>query len=62
MQKLGHENINTTMIYTHILGLEAKEEYYSAVAQSVEEARKLVENGFEFVTDVDSTKLFRKRK
>jgi hypothetical protein len=31
-------------------------------AQTVEEACKLIEVGFEYVTDVDNVKLFRKRK
>ena len=31
-------------------------------AKTVEEARELIESGFEYVTDLDSCKLFRKRK
>jgi len=38
------------------------DEYSSAVAKTLDEARKLVEAGFEYVTDVDGNKLFRKRK
>jgi hypothetical protein len=37
-------------------------EYHSAVAKSVEEARKLVEEGFEYVCEKDDIMLFRKRK
>jgi len=36
--------------------------FHSAVAESVEEAQKLVEAGFEYVCDFEDTKLFRKRK
>ncbi len=61
-EKLGHRNINNTLIYTHLVSFNDTEEYYSATAQSVSEASKLVEEGFEFVTDVDGVKLFRKRK
>jgi hypothetical protein len=32
------------------------------VATAVEEALKLIEEGFEFVCDMDGQKLFRKRK
>ncbi len=39
-----------------------KEEYYSATANTVSEAAKLIEQGFDYVTDVDGVKLFRKRK
>ena len=38
------------------------DEYSSAVARTLDEARKLVEEGFEYVTDVEGNKLFRKRK
>jgi len=34
------------------------DEYSSAVANSLDEARKLVEAGFEYVTDIDGSKLF----
>jgi hypothetical protein len=33
-----------------------------ATAKTVDEAAKLVEQGFDYVTDVDGVKLFRKRK
>ena len=58
-QKLGHRSIITTTIYTHLINFEA-DTYHSEVAQTVEEARKLVEVGFEFVCDMDGYKLFRK--
>ncbi|MDX1813859.1 MAG: tyrosine-type recombinase/integrase [Candidatus Bathyarchaeia archaeon] len=60
-QKLGHKSIITTTIYTHIINFEA-DTFHSEVAETVEEARKLVEAGFEFVCDMDSCKLFRKPK
>jgi len=37
-------------------------EYYVKVASTVEEALRLVEVGFEYVTDLDEKKIFRKRK
>jgi integrase len=61
-EKLGHKNINNTLIYTHLVDFSDKEEFYSATANSVSEAAKLVEQGFDYVTDVDGVKLFRKRK
>jgi hypothetical protein len=38
------------------------EEFYSATAKTVEEAAKLIEQGFDYICEVDSVKLFRKRK
>ena len=61
-EKLGHKNINNTLIYTHLVNFSDKEEFYSATAKSVSGAAKLIEQGFDFVTDADGVKLFRKRK
>jgi integrase len=60
-QLLGHKKIENTMLYTQLINFES-DEYSSAVAKSLEEARKLVEAGFEYVTDMDGCKLFRRRK
>jgi len=60
-QLLGHKQIQNTMLYTQLISFES-DEYSSAVAKSLEDARKLVEAGFEYVTDMDECKLFRKRK
>jgi hypothetical protein len=38
------------------------DEYYSAVASTTDEACKYIEIGYEFVTDMEGKKLFRKRK
>jgi hypothetical protein len=38
------------------------EEYVSATASTIEGAQRLVEAGFEYVTDINGVKLFRKRK
>jgi len=61
MDLLGHRNIESTLIYTHLIDFEG-DEYHSAVAKSVEEARKLLETGFEYVCQKDDIMLFRKRK
>ena len=61
MNVLGHKNIKNTLIYTHLVNLES-DEYVSKVAWNLEEACKLVECGFDYVTDVEGAKLFRKRK
>jgi integrase len=61
MQLLGHKNIRNTLVYTHLVNFQS-DEYVCKVARTVEEARQLVENGFDYVTDVEDMKLFRKRK
>jgi integrase len=60
-QLLGHKRIENTEVYTHLINFE-DEEYHSATAQKVEEAKQLIEKGFEYVCDMEGIKLFRKRK
>ena len=61
-QQLGHKKIETTLIYTQLVQFSEDEEFYSATANSVSEAAKLIEQGFDYVCDIDAVKLFRKRK
>ncbi|MGB9683200.1 MAG: site-specific integrase, partial [bacterium] len=61
-QQLGHKKLETTLIYTQLVNFNEDDEYYSATARTVEEARKLIEEGFEYVCDMDGVKIFRKRK
>jgi len=49
------------MKYTQLVNFETNN-YTSRVANSVKEARELVEAGFDYVWDVDDNKIFRKRK
>jgi len=41
---------------------ESDDKFYVKVAETLDEATKLLEVGYEFVTDMDGKKLFRKRK
>ena len=61
MQLLGHRSIRNTLVYTHIVDF-GSDEFVCKVAKNLDEARPLVESGFEYVTDVVDVKLFRKRK
>ncbi len=63
-RQLGHKSINNTLIY---IDLEAtlyntKDEWTHIVAKTLDEACKAIDTGFEYVTDMDGFKLFRKRK
>ncbi|MGA2766876.1 MAG: hypothetical protein ABSF24_00970 [Candidatus Bathyarchaeia archaeon] len=49
------------MIYTQLVKFEG-DEYNSAVAITLEEAKKLIEAGFEYVCNHENVMLFRKRK
>jgi len=60
-QQLGHRNINNTLMYTQLVNFET-DEYHSAVATTIDQAKQLVEAGFEYVTDMEGLKLFRKRQ
>jgi integrase len=61
MQLLGHKSIRNTLVYTHLVDFGG-DDFVCKVAKNVDEAKALVESGFDYVTDVDSMKLFRKRK
>jgi integrase len=61
MQLLGHKSIKNTLVYTHLVDLGG-DDFVCKVARTVDEATALVESGFDYVTDVDGMKLFRKRK
>jgi pentose-5-phosphate-3-epimerase len=58
---LGHVNINNTLVYTHLVNF-GSEEFVCKVAENVEEAKALIESGYEYITEMDGIKLFRKRK
>lgn len=61
-EKLGHRNINSTLIYTQIVDFQS-EEYTVRAAENKEQASELLEAGFEYiVTTHDGTMLFSKRK
>ena len=57
----SYKNISNTLVYTQLAEFE-RDEYCSAVASNVEEAKKLIEAGFEYVCSQNETMLFRKRK
>ncbi len=61
MKLLGHKNIQNTLIYTHLVSYET-DDYHSATADNVQEARKLIESGFEYICTTNDIMLFRKRK
>ena len=61
-QQMGHKKIETTLVYTQLLNQNGDEEYTCKTATNIKEAQDLIEHGFEYVTEMDGLKLFRKRK
>jgi integrase len=62
MRLLGHKSIANTLIYTQLVEFEDDDKYCTAVADNVEQARALLETGFEFICSHSGQMLFRKRK
>ena len=60
-QQMGHKKIETTLLYTQLINF-GNEEYTCRTAKTVKEATDLIEAGFEYVTEMNGLKLFRKRK
>ena len=65
MNFLGHKNIKNTLIYVQMeeaLFKTQNNEFLCKVASTIDEARILIESGFELVCDIDGCKMFRRRK
>ena len=58
---LGHRNISSTLIYTHQISFEG-DEYHTATAKTIKEHEELLKAGFDYVTERDGVKIYRKRK
>jgi integrase len=63
---LGHVSLDNTLIYITLeqtlYGTSDNQEFHVKIAENLDDACKLLEVGFEFVTDMEGKKLFRKRK
>jgi integrase len=62
---LGHRNVMATQIYINLeqaLFRDANDEYHVKVAETVDEAVKLISVGYEYVSTIGNTQLYRKRK
>ncbi len=62
---LGHRSVLPTQIYINmeqVIFSGNANEYHVKAVSTVKEATELIEVGFEYVTEIDGKKLFRKRK
>ena len=60
MRILGHKSILSTERYTELEEYRPDEKYQSAVAMTLKDAQKLIEDGFTYVCDFEGHPLFRK--
>ena len=61
MRMFGHKSISNTLVYTQLVDFKA-EECTSATANTIEQAQRLIQEGYEHITDINGVKPFRKRK
>ena len=62
---LGHRNIQNTLRYINLeqaIFKDCIDQFHVKVADSIDDACKLLQVGYDYVTDIDGKKLFRKRK
>jgi hypothetical protein len=64
MQRLGHKSIKNQLLYVQLEEalFQGETEYISKVAKTEKEICSLIEAGFEYVTDFQGAKIFKKRK
>jgi integrase len=62
MQRLGHKKIETTMLYTQLVALAEDDEYTCQAVNNANDAKKLIEAGYEYVNSIEGIHLYRKRK
>jgi integrase len=63
MLHLGHKKLDTTQHYISGMKLQnGEEEYTCKTAKTIEEATALIEAGFQYVTEMEGVKIFKKRK
>ena len=60
-ERLGHRSIPNTMVYTQLVDWES-DDYATAMATTVDEAKKLAEAGWEKWDIIDGVHIYRKRK
>ena len=51
-----------TLRYTQLVAIPQSEKHICKTATTIEEEKELIEAGFTYITEMDNTKMFRKRK
>ena len=60
-ERLGHRSIANTLIYTRLVSFEG-DDYHTATSKSINKDEELLKAGFEYVTERDGVKIYRKKK
>jgi hypothetical protein len=60
-QRLGHISVLSTMRYTQLVTFE-NDDYHVKTSHSLKEDEELISSGFEYVTEREGAKIYRKRK
>jgi len=60
-ERLGHRSITSTLICIHLVSFEG-DDYHVRTAKSLKEDEELLKAGFEYVTERNDVKIYRKRK
>lgn len=61
MKRVEYKKLDTTLIYTQLLNLN-EDEWTCKGATNAEEAKQLIEAGFQYTNTIDKIHLYRKRK
>jgi hypothetical protein len=64
MRHLRHKKLETTMHYIRaiVLDYEEDDQWISRTSTTIQEDQKLIDSGFQYVTERDGIKIYRKRK
>ena len=60
-RKMGHRSLKNTLIYIDLADFR-NDEFICKTAKDIKEATELIELGFEYVTEINDVKIFRKPK
>jgi hypothetical protein len=60
-ERLGHKAILSTPVFTDLVNFESGD-FFTTTSKSLKRDEELVKAGFEYVTERDKIKIFRKRK
>jgi len=61
-QQMGHRKLETTLMYTQLIDVDETDAFTCRTATNAKEIADLIENGFQYVTEQDGLKFFKKRK
>jgi len=62
MRHMRHKKLETTMHYLRAIVLDGEPEYISRIAETPEDAKKLINAGFTKADEFDGKHIYRKRK